>query len=113
MYITDERDAKNKLLIKHSFNRALGFGLTAEQRRLIDDGTPAEREVYVQGRRKNLLLNVAIVTMVFIEIFLIYRVHTPAPTQPAQEITTVKHETPTTTSLCVESKIKTKCYDLL
>ena len=55
MTITAERDAQNKMFIRHSFHRALGLGLTAKQFQLINDGTPEERAAYVEMKRKQLL----------------------------------------------------------
>ena len=84
MTITAERDARNKILINHSFRRSIGLRPTAEQIRLINSGTPEERAAYVKKQRKNLFIGAAIVGGYFMILPMIPLGSVPPP--PASEI---------------------------
>lgn len=112
MTITAERDARNKMLINHSFRRAIGLGLTAEQIRLIDYGTPEERASYVKKQRKHFFIGAAVVGGYFIISPMIPR--DPVPPPPAPEISTAGqiqslqlHETAFSTSTTVVTETGT------
>lgn len=104
--ITAERDARNKKRIAHSFRTAMGLGLTEEQYRLINDGTPEERAAYLKKQGKYISIGVVVVIGYFIIAQIIPR--DPVPPPPAPEVSAAGqiqslqlHETAFSTSTTV------------
>lgn len=59
--ITPERDARNRRILCHSFRSVIGLGLSAEQIRLLNIGTPEDREAYVKKLAKYYSLAAAVI----------------------------------------------------